>query len=283
MSITSARRPLGWSLFFVSHLLAAFPSAARALQAEGTDDAAAVAVAETKAAEAFQAYQQKRFAESVALYLEAYHAAPNADILYNVARIYDAKLGDRPLAINFYRRYITDPGAVADRIELANERLLSLREAELAVTSPAPGPEAAAPAAAADARTHAASPEPERGWSTPEVLGVIMGTTGIVALGVGAGFGVAAMNETRTVRDLCDGNVCSEQRGIDAAESANGHAAISTIGFAAGGGLLALGAAFYFWIGDESSERPKQSSRPGLQLGVNDRRGGFELELGGSW
>jgi tetratricopeptide (TPR) repeat protein len=282
MFSTPSRRPLGWSsLLLLSHLLATIPRSASALEPEGGGDAAAVAVAETKAAEAFQAYQEKRFAESVALYLEAYQAAPNADILYNVARIYDAKLGDRPLAINFYRRYITDPGAVADRIQLANERLLTLREAELAAT---PAPEHATPApTAADARASAASPEPEPGWSTPEVMGVLMGTAGIIALGVGAGFGVAAMSETKTVRELCEGNLCSERRGIDAAESANQHANYSTIGFAAGGALLAFGAAFYFWLGDESPETPEQASRPSLHLGVNDTRGGFGLELGGSW
>jgi tetratricopeptide (TPR) repeat protein len=65
---------------------------------------AEVVLAEKKAAQAFEAYQAKRFAEAVGLYLEAHRAAPNADVLYNVARIYDAKLGDRPLAISFYRR-----------------------------------------------------------------------------------------------------------------------------------------------------------------------------------
>lgn len=277
-----SRRPLGWSsLLVLAQLLVSLPRSASALEEDG--DAAAVAVAETKAGEAFQAYQEQRFAESVALYLEAYHTAPNADILYNVARIYDAKLGDRPLAINFYRRYITDPGAVADRIELANERLLALREAELVATRPALKPPAPVPAPVADARASAAPPQPDDGWSGPEVMGVIMGTAGIIALGAGAGFGVAAMNETKTVRELCEGNVCSEQRGIDAADSANQHATFSTIGFAAGGALLAFGAAFYFWIGDQPSETPQQASGSSLHLGVADTRGGLSLELGGSW
>jgi hypothetical protein len=281
-----SRRPRGWSfLLLVPCLLATFPSAASARQIDGSEDDAEVVLAEEKAAQAFQAYQAKRFAEAVALYVEAYHAAPNADILYNVARIYDAKLGDRPLAINFYRRYIADPGAVADRVQIANERLLALREAELAATRPTPAPEGAAPAAAPDARAGAASSAPARGWSAPEVTGVMMGITGVVALGVGAGFGIAALRETRTMHDLCEGNVCSAQRGIDAAESATDHATLSTVGFASGGALVALGAAFYFWLGAEPSERPNQASDTGQRLAarVGQSQGGFAVELGGSW
>jgi len=107
---------------------------------------------------------------------------------------------------------------------------------------------------------------------------------GIAAVGVGAGFGLAAMDETRTVRDLCDGNVCSEQRGIDAAESANDHALVSTVGFASGGALLALGAAFYFWHGDEPTERGELTADARLQRAqLSGGREGWTLELGGTW
>jgi len=68
---------------------------------------------------------------------EQHHAAPDSE-LHNIARIYDTKLGDRPLASNFYRRYITGAGAVADRIQLANQLLVALREAELAANQSAP-------------------------------------------------------------------------------------------------------------------------------------------------
>jgi hypothetical protein len=279
--------PLGWSLILlIPCSVATFTGAASAR--EIGDDAGGdteVVVAEQKAAQAFQAYREKRFAEAVALYLDAYRAAPSADILYNVARIYDAKLGDRPLAISFYRRYISDPGAVADRIQAANERLVALRDAELAATRPPPAPESSAPAPAPSAPAPAPA-SPESGWNGAEVTGVVLGATGIVALGVGTGFGIAALHERQTMRDLCDNSVCSEQRGIDAAASASDHAALSTIAFASGGALLALGAAFYFWLGDEPSESPRQASEtsdPHLRLGAGATLGGLALELGGTW
>jgi tetratricopeptide (TPR) repeat protein len=261
--------------------LAMFSGSARAREVAGPD--ADITLAESKADQAFQAYQSKRFAEAVALYMEAYNAAPNADILYNVARIYDAKLLDRPLAINFYRRYITDPGAVADRIQIANERLLALREAELAATQPTREAETTVAAAAIDTRRASVSAPPGPGWSTAEVLGVALASTGVVALGVGTGFGVAAMGETNTVNDLCQDNVCSEQRGIDTAQRARDHATISTIGFASGGALLALGAVLYFWVGGEESAPLAPEPSPSLGARVTELPGGLALELGGSW
>jgi len=265
-------------LLLAMGLLLNAPGVAAARETDGAEADQAVSHAEQKAAQAFDAYQGKRFAEAVALYIEAYEASPNADILYNIARIYDTKLGDRPLALNFYRRYITDPGAVADRVQLANERLVSLRDAELAATrgpseagAPSPAPRVAAPAPAA----------PAPGWTGSELTGTILGVTGIVALGVGTGFGFAAMSETKTMRQLCDGSLCSEQAGIDAAESAEQYARISTIGFVSGGVLLALGAAFYFWPSGERSG--EQASAVRLGAGLAQNRGGWSLELNGSW
>jgi tetratricopeptide (TPR) repeat protein len=242
------------------------PVAALARPVEGAATDAAIALAEQKAAQGFDAVQAKRFAEAVALYLEAYAAAPSADMLYNIARIYDTRLGDRPLAIHFYRRYIADPGAVAGRVQIGNERLAALREAELAV----PAPALVAPAS---------------DWSTAEATGAILAATGVVGIGIGAGFGIAAMAEAHTARRLCDGNVCREQAGIDAAESATQHARVSTIGFASGGVLLALGAALYLWGGAGPSERVEPASVGSLALGarVSQNTGGWSLELNGSW
>jgi tetratricopeptide (TPR) repeat protein len=262
-------------------LLAGAPRAAFAAEPETSAADGAVAVSEQKAGQAFEAYQAKRFSEAVALYVEAYDASPNADILYNIARIYDTKLGDRPLAINFYRHYITDPGAVPDRIQLANERLVALRDAEAAASQPsraAPLPPPAAPLTAT-------APVRAEGMTAGEWGAVALAVTGVAGIGIGAGFGFAAIDETHTMRRLCDGNVCREQRGIDAAKSAETNARISTIGLASGGALLALGAALYFWPSTERSERPEQASLTGLDLDANVHQtaGGWSLELTGTW
>ena len=264
----------------IAALIAGAPRGALAAEPEAAAADGAVALSEHKAAQAFEAYQARRFAEAVALYVEANDASPNADILYNIARIYDTKLGDRPLAINFYRHYITDPGAVPERIQLANERLVALRDAEAAASQPSP---AAAPPPAAPAA--AAAHDLAGGMTVGEWGAVALAVSGVAAVGIGAGFGFAAIDETHTMRRLCDGNVCREQRGIDAAKSAETSARISTIGLASGGALLALGAALYFWPSTQRSERPEQASLMGLDLDANvqQNHGGWSLELTGTW
>jgi hypothetical protein len=257
-------------------LLAGTPRAVFASEPELPADDSSVAISEEKAAQAFEAYQSRRFSEAVALYVEAYDAAPNADILYNIARIYDTKLGDRPLAINFYRHYISDPGAVPERIQLANQRLLALRDAEAAASQPPPSP---APPAAVPV----APPAPVRAGVTARQWGAVgLAGLGVAAIGIGAGFGFAAIDDAHTVHRLCDGNVCREQRGIDAARSAESNARISTVGLLSGGALVALGTALYFW---PSSERPEQVSLPAIELEANvqQARGGWALELAGRW
>lgn len=280
-------------------------------------DAASVTLSERRAAEAYQAYARKDYPAAVALYLEAYQAAPSGTILYNVARIYDTKLADRPLAINFYRRYITDPGARPEFIEVANQRLRELREAEITastldVESAPPG---AAGAAGKDRRDRGdrgstatgdrdragvnwdrSAPPPkadasdgERAhWSGLRWTGAVLGAVGVVGLGIGAGFGWAAMSKAKTADDLCDGNACSSQQGVDATNAARHDATLSTIGFAAGGALLATGVALFILGGDQGTERGAESRgspHAGLDLQLRSWASATDLSVAvaGRW
>lgn len=224
--------------------------------------APSVLQAEDYAARAFEAYGKRDYAEAVALYRMAYDSAPSAEALYNIARVYDLGLRDRPLAIAAYRRYLSDPGASPTYIRIANARLTELREAELAVnaTSPAsasaPAPAAAPPAsAAAAAPASAATPA----WSSSQVAGLVVGATGVASLGVGIGFGVWVLKDADRANQLCDENRCRSQRGVDAARSASTHATIATVGVAAGLGLMATGAALWLASGG-STEQPAPSA-----------------------
>jgi hypothetical protein len=234
-----------------------------------------VELAERHAARAFEAYQAGRHGTAVSLYVQAYNASPNADILYNIARIYDTKLGDRKLALTFYRRYIADPGAQADRIKLCNERLMALREAEIAAEQPLP------PARSASRPiTGAGEPaDSDRTWSNQELVGAIVGAGGVVGVAIGAAFGVAAIASANTARDLCDGNACREQRGVTAADDANQNARVATVGFAAGGALLAIGSAL-FLSADEPKERAQAARMRWTPVASESS---LALEVGGSW
>jgi hypothetical protein len=234
-----------------------------AMPAHAEDEAApggpAVERAEQRAAQAFQAYERKDYPAAVGLYLEAYEASPSADMLYNIARIYDTKLGDRPLAMTFYRRYIADPGAIADRIKLANARLVELREAEFAVDTAA-DQSAAGQGQARPYRGNPVAPPEQPGWSTLRWAGVGVGAAGAIGLGVGAVFGIKAMSGASTASDLCEGNACTTQRGVDAANEASSDARIANVGFIAGGLLLATGTVMFIVGGDEEPEQKRLGS-----------------------
>lgn len=202
--------------------------------------------AEAYAAAAYEAYSREDYAQAVALYLEAYAASPTAAILYNVARIYDTALHDATLAIRHYERYVSAPDADVYRAARARARLAQLRAARDAALAPersTPTPVDTRPALPSPAPPHpaAAGELDARFWTPLRVGAVVAGSVGLVAIGLGAGFGVAALSDASTAREYCDGPLCSSQRGIDATHAASKNADIATAGFALGGALLAVG------------------------------------------
>lgn len=214
--------------------------------------------AETYAAEAFAAYERKDYTGAISLYMKALAAAPSANILFNVARIYDTKISDRELASKFYRRYIAEPGAEPDRVRMANERLLVLRQLDRAeqrngTTSPraevqpsavTPAPASSRPAGPYPRR---AEPSEHHGLSALQIAGIVVASAGVAGLGVGTGFGLAAKGDADTVKKLCDGDACSSQRGIEETRDARDAAKIATISFIAGGALAVAGTGLLVW------------------------------------
>jgi serine/threonine-protein kinase len=77
------------------------------------------------------------------------------------------------------------------------------------------------------------------------------GVAGVVAVGVGIGFGVKAMNDDSEANDHCrEGNLCDPE-GVALGEDASSAATLSTIAFVAGG--AALGAGLVLWLTAPSS------------------------------
>ena len=228
--------------------VAAAPSAS-ALPAPGAAPTSRVALAERYAEEAFQAYARKDYPSAVASYRKALESAPSADIVYNLARVYDLGLRDRPLAIEFYTRYLDEPAAVASRIETARQRLAELSAAEQAAQ---PSPAAPAAIATPPARAEVDA----RGGSVLPALAITTGALGLVGVGVGVGFGITAKSRLDVSRRYCDDNSCTTQRGVEAARSAGRAADVATVGFVAGGGLLALGTVLWLVAEGEAESRP---------------------------
>jgi hypothetical protein len=269
----------------VAAAIAGHGSIAWAADPPQPSESSGVTLSERHAAEAYDAYTRKDYPSAVALYLQAFDASPSGIILFNVARIYDTKLGDRPLAMTFYRRYIGDPGADVERIKLANERLTELRAAEATSTEVAGAPAgqrgSPTPRGTASASSSSAVDGEHGGWSALRWTGVTLGVLGVGGVAVGTVFGLTAASKVSTAHQTCDGSICTTQTGVDAAHSASSDATISTVGFAAGGALLAVGTALFFvGAGKKSAERPSTAS---VEWNVSAGPSQLALGLKGAW
>ena len=234
-----------------------------ALESEDPRPANVVA-AEHLAAQAFDAYERKEYRRAIELYEQALAAASSADISYNIARVYDVGLHDAARATEYYRRYLAEPKAQSPRRELAEQRIAALQPSPLV-----------APIETDPTSTIADPAQPERGsgWTWRETSAIALAGTGFIALGIGAGFGISAASQSDTWKNDCDGNVCQTQSGVDAAHTAADRARIATIALAAGGALLAGGAAIW-WLGAKHEESPRVAlhvvpAGPAAQLGCS--------------
>ena len=85
------------------------------------------------------------------------------------------------------------------------------------------------------------------------VLSYVLGSVGLIGVGIGTYFGFTAMHSNTESKSQCNAdnaNLCPDQ-GVSLRNDALRDARISTAGFIAGGALLAAGAIFYFTAPDD--------------------------------
>lgn len=87
-----------------------------------------------------------------------------------------------------------------------------------------------------------AAPSP---WTGRRVGGLILAAVGVAGLGVGAGYGLAAMSRHDEAQKACPLAACPDQHGVDLWSSAHTAGTISTVAFIAGGVALAGGAVLW--------------------------------------
>jgi tetratricopeptide (TPR) repeat protein len=239
-------------------------------------DSAQVERAENYAAAAYDAYQRKDYTAAVALYRKALEASPSADITYNLARIYDTKLKNRTRAIEYYGRYVADPGGEPSRVQASMERLLVLREQQRIASGETLPPPAAQNGA------QPAPPAPETGLTAMQIAGTLVGAVGIAAVATGAVFGFIAKSKAETAHTWCDGDQCRSQRGVDAAHRASDMALVSTSAFIAGGSLIVGGVALLVFGGRSERQVSALTERPEHYSAWVDRHG-FGVQLAGQF
>jgi hypothetical protein len=98
-------------------------------------------------------------------------------------------------------------------------------------------------------------PPPPSSTNTGRTIGFAVGGAGIVALAVGAGFGVAAASKKSDADASCQGRYGCPREGYDANNAAHTDATISTIAF--GVGLVAVGVGTYLVL---TARAPRNAS-----------------------
>lgn len=116
----------------------------------------------------------------------------------------------------------------------------------LVVTFGAAPPSATAPPASSTAPT-SPPPESEDPGASQRTWGLVAGGVGAAGLAFGGVAGLIAIGHNNTSkRDCPNDGVCTSSEALAANDSARNWATMSTIGFAAGGALVALGLTLFF-------------------------------------
>jgi hypothetical protein len=110
--------------------------------------------------------------------------------------------------------------------------------------APAPAPTSTFAPAEATPASPAPAEESSPG-SAQRVIGLVVAGVGVVGLGVGSYFGLSAIGHDKKADRGCTPTLCQEQAPFDHADAARDDAVMANIGFAAGGGLLAVGTVVY--------------------------------------
>ncbi|MEJ7733990.1 MAG: hypothetical protein WKG00_32945 [Polyangiaceae bacterium] len=163
-------------------------------------------------------------------------------------------------------RHVIEVRAPGDEGPTSRSELVVEPGSRAVITVPAPVRAGAPPAPISVQRDAPAPVDAGRG-ATQRSVGIGLGGVGILGLGVGAVADALALSDAGTVEDDCgDDHLCNTQGGKDAADRAQDKARISTVGFVAGGVLLAAG--ITVWLAAPRAEEPA------IAVGVRAARGG---------
>ncbi|MCA9540372.1 MAG: tetratricopeptide repeat protein [Myxococcales bacterium] len=218
-------------------------------------------------------FQQGKFREAVSAYQEAYRYEPVGALLYNIAFIYDKKLEDYDLAIDYYRRFVNAPDADPDTRLAAYERLQVLYEQKIEK-----GKTVAPPVA-----TTVTPPPPPPDDKGQRIAGWVTLGTGVALMGVGGAFGLMALG---TQSDYDDAANDAKKR-QDLRDQGEQQALIADVAIGVGAAAAVTGAILLL-TADGPPEAPaktdKAEAAPAGGVGfMPTPEGGFGFSLSGTF
>jgi tetratricopeptide (TPR) repeat protein len=217
--------------------------------------------AEQLADEAYQLHASGKYPEAIAAYLKAYSASGAAVTLFNVATIYDRKLHERELAVQYYRRYASSPDAEPTLIAKATERLTALKQDDPPPDAPKEAPkEAPRPLTSPEPHERASGPAPT--W----VAGIVLGGIGVASIGAAATLALLAKAKNDDANSVCQGDACASERGVTDAHQAGNLAMASTVTLLAGLAAVGTGVALVVFAPRHAATTTARAAAPALDF-----------------
>lgn len=181
-------------------------------------------------------FKAKDYDTAVSLFEQAYELDPNPNYLFNIGRVFEEK-GDLNRAVEYYQRFVKEPGVQIEARDRAAQRLRVLR-AIVDSDKPAPKPEGPEPESSPEPLPTTTQPddEPEDRHKPMRLAGYGLLGVGGVAMIVGGVFGGLALGKRS---DLGDSTLITERQ--DLSKSATTFALASDIALFSGLGLAATG------------------------------------------
>jgi tetratricopeptide (TPR) repeat protein len=238
-------------------LLGALIISPAAAQVPGAAGASAEDPIEQLADRGLRLFQASDFKGAVKAYREAYQFEPVGALLYNIAFIYDKKLNDPQLALDYYRRFVNAPDADRDTRLAAFERIVEITE-ELAEKTPVPPP--------------ITTPPPPPPDDSQRLIGWIVAGSGAGIAVLGGVFGILA---SQTHSDFEASGDAVERR--DLRDTGETQALVADVGLGLGAAAIIAGLVLVFTADDA----PAAAEATGVRVGPSDS--GLGLSIGGSF
>jgi tetratricopeptide (TPR) repeat protein len=263
---------VGAVLALGAFFLASFPAAP--LRAQPTQE-------DQREVNARQLFAVGKYAEALEIFGKLYAETAHPTYLRNIGRCYQ-NLGDPDRAIASFREYLRQgrslpddqrkviEGYIAEMEELKRKQASERPKAEDA--PPPVAPEPAPAAAVVPVAPPPLAPPAER--RTPTAAYVVGGVS-VVALAVGAVFGVLAISNDHEADPDCPMDVCNA-KGRAANEAAVRDARIADV--ALGAGLVGAGIATYLYLTRGPAAAPKATARRGVRPTLGAGVAGLGLE-----
>lgn len=199
--------------------------------------------AEKLSEEAISKFQEKDFEGAAALFEEAYSIDPQPNYLFNIGRVYE-EAGNLDKAVEFYGKFVKQPGVDLDSRGVALERLKVLREILKETEEPEEGEDKPPPDVEEPEEPEPVEPpppEPVDDGSAKKRKTMRGAGFGLLGVGAAAVIGGAVAGGLAQGDNNAAGEAATPAEGQDLLDSSRTKAVAADVLFGVGGALVLTG------------------------------------------